>query len=267
LLKNRFIRYGIFLLISFLAMVVLGFLLIYPQVIRCYTIGLTGRFNVQGNSIYISEGSSSGETDSLVILLKAANQRLSGFWGNKLSEPTIIFCHTDELYRQYGSTNGSPANYFGTPLGTYVVISPQGLNIDVISHEMCHAELTHRIGWLTMSREIPQWFNEGIALMVDYRYPGKGIVNTYQSYLQKWQQSSLKGQIQISLQDLETVEAFYKGDVFWVNLAYLRSGLAVSGWLEKVGQPGLLQFTQSLQNGASFEEAWAISMAEQTNGE
>jgi hypothetical protein len=143
-------------------------------------------------------------------------------------------------------------------LGTYVVISPQGLNVDVISHEMCHAELTHRLGWLTMSRKIPQWFNEGIALMVDYRYPDKGVDNTYENYLRKWQQTSMQGQIHVSLQDLETVESFYRGDNFWVNLAYLRSGLEVSKWLEKVEQQGLLDLTQALQSGASFEEAWTM---------
>jgi hypothetical protein len=110
-----------------------------------------------------------------------------------------------------------------------------------------------------MSREVPQWFNEGVALMVDYRYPGNGLDNTYQNYLRKWQQSSLEGQIAVSLQELESVESFYRGDAFWINLAYLRSGLEVSGWLEKVKQPGLLQFTQALQHEISFEEAWRMT--------
>jgi hypothetical protein len=236
-----------------------GYLFIYPQVMRGYTINLWGRFTENENHLYISHGTRAGQADSLRTLLTAARQRLTRFWGETQGEPTIIFCHTDALYRKYGSPSGSPANYFGTPLGTYVVISPQGLNIDVISHEMCHAELTHRVGWLTMSREVPQWFNEGVALMVDYRYPGNGLDNTYQNYLRKWQQSSLEGQIAVSLQELESVESFYRGDAFWINLAYLRSGLEVSRWLEKVRQPGLLQFTQALQHEISFEEAWRMT--------
>lgn len=259
MLRSKLIRYSLLLLISFPVIFILGFLLLYPQVVRCYTIHLSDSFIRQENRIYISKGTSTKQVDSLVTLLKTSGQRLSSFWGSRQSEPIIIFCHTDELYRKYGSVSGSPANYFGTPLDTYVVISPQGLNVDVISHEMCHAELTHRVGWLAMSRKVPQWMNEGIALMVDYRYPGKDLDNTYRNYRQQWQQSSLEGQIQISLQDLESVESFYKGDAFWVNLAYLRSGLAVSGWLEKVGQKGLLQFTQALQNGASFKEAWVMN--------
>jgi hypothetical protein len=259
LLRTKLIRYSLFLLISFPVLFILGFLFIYPQIVRFYTINVWGDFNKHESGVYISKGASTKQVDSLFALLKSSGQRLSGFWGDKQSNPAIIFCHTDELYEKYGSLSGSPANYFGTPLGTYVVISPQGLNVDVISHEMCHAELTHRVGWLTMSREIPQWFNEGIALMVDYRYPDKGMDNTYQNYLSKWQRSSLEGQIKISLQDLESVESFYRGDAFWVNLAYMRSGLEVSGWLEKVNQQGLLRFTRALQKGASFEDAWRMT--------
>jgi hypothetical protein len=258
LLRTKLIRYSLFLLISFPVLFLLAFLLIYPQIVRCYTISVWGDFNKHESGVYISKGASDKEVDSLLNLLSESGQRLSGFWGDRQSKPTILFCHTDGLYKKYGSPSGSPANYFGTPLGTFVVISPQGLNTDVISHEMCHAELTHRVGWLTMSREIPQWFNEGVALMVDYRYPDKGMDNTYQNYLRKWQQSSLEGQIKISLQDLESVESFYRGDAFWVNLAYMRSGLEVSRWLEKVNQQGLLQFTEALQNGTSFEEAWIM---------
>jgi hypothetical protein len=247
------------LLISFPVLFILGFLLIYPQIVRFYTINVWGDFNKHESEVYISKGASAKEINLLFNLLSASDQRLAGFWGDRQSKPAVIFCHTDELYKKYGSPSGSPANYFGTPLGTYVVISPQGLNVDVISHEMCHAELTHRVGWLTMTREIPQWFNEGIALMVDYRYPGNGMDNSYEHYLQRWQQSSLQGQIQVSLQDLETVESFYRSDVFWINLAYLRSGLEVSRWLERVEQKGLLQLMQSLQEGAHFEQAYRMT--------
>lgn len=255
LIKNKLILYSIFLLASFMIMVILGYLLVFPQVIRCYAIDLAN-FSKHKNHIYISADTNPVEADTLFSLLKAARQRLSVFWGKGQSEYTIIYCHSDELYRKYGSVNGSPANYFGTPFGIYVVIGPQGLNIDVISHEMCHAELTRRIGWLTMAREIPQWFNEGVALMVDYRYPGAGMDNTYQNYQRKWKQASLQGQINIPLQDLQEVEMFYKGDMLWVNLAYLRSGLEVSRWLAKVKQQGLLQLVQALQNDASFNETY-----------
>lgn len=239
-----------------------GFLVSYPQVVRCYTIQLSGAFDAYERNVYISKGTGAQQARSLLLLLAQSRQRLASFWGSRQSEPTLIFCHSDELYRKYGSISGSPANYFGTPLGTFVVISPQGLNVDVLSHEMCHAELTHRVGWFTMSREVPQWFNEGIALMVDYRYPDKGVANTYKHYQQKWQQTSMQGQIQVSLKDLETVESFYRNDNFWVTLAYLRSGLEVAKWLEGAGKQGLLDLTQGLHEGISFEEAWQKSNGE-----
>ena len=125
LLRTKLIRYSLFLLISFPVLFLLAFLLIYPQIVRCYTISVWGDFNKHESGVYISKGASDKEVDSLLNLLSESGQRLSGFWGDRQSKPTILFCHTDGLYKKYGSPSGSPANYFGTPLGTFVVISPQ----------------------------------------------------------------------------------------------------------------------------------------------
>jgi len=50
-----------------------------------------------------------------------------------------------------------------------VMIGPNGQNVDVVAHEMAHAELFLRVGWLARWLQIPTWFDEGVAMQVDYR--------------------------------------------------------------------------------------------------
>lgn len=233
----------------------LGYYLAFPQVVRCYTIGLAD-FEAYDDHIFFSNGTTSSQKDSLLQLLIYSRRRINKLWGSYTSVPTIIYCHTEELYKKYGSTSGSPANFFGTPLGLYVVVSPSGLNIDIISHEMCHAELAQRLGWLTMTTQIPQWFNEGIALMVDYRYPDIRTSNRHSNYLQKWNQATNNGVVKIKLHEISSVEGFFNGDQYWIYLAYLRSGLEVSRWLEIVKREGLLDLLEKINAGEDFNKAY-----------
>ncbi|QHT70231.1 hypothetical protein GXP67_28075 [Rhodocytophaga rosea] len=247
-------KFLLFLLASILFIVVCYFFA-YPQVIRCAAIRFTDFTEIQPG-IYASPGTSAREQQQLTTLIKTSQQRLKGFWGNIESKPVIIFCHTLELYQTYGSQNGSPANYFGSPLGLFVVISPGGLDIDVISHEMCHAELTGRLGWLTMNMEIPQWFNEGLALMVDYRFPNANGQVSYQLYQQKWKELTYGSNFTLNLDELEEIERFVPKDVYSQQLAYLRSGMEVSRWLEKAQRIGLVHLITTIQSGGDFDESY-----------
>lgn len=52
-------------------------------------------------------------------------------------------------------------------MGYYVVIGPDGFNEDVIAHELLHSELRTR---LKNKDKVPEWFDEGLATVVDHRY-------------------------------------------------------------------------------------------------
>jgi len=234
----------------------LSYYLAFPQVVRCYAIGFSD-FEKYSDHLYFSEGTTPLQKDSLLQLFAGSKKRISRLWGSYTSAPTIVFCHTEEIYSKYGSTSGSPANFFGTPLGLYVVVSPDGLNTDIISHEMCHAELAQRLGWLTMTSQIPQWFNEGVALMADYRYPDTRTSNRHNNYLQKWNQATSNGVVKIKLSEISSVKDFFNGDQYWIYLAYLRSGLEVSRWLEIVKRDGLLDLVKKLNEGEDFDSAYS----------
>lgn len=54
---------------------------------------------------------------------------------------------------------------------SYVVISPNGLDVDVTAHELTHAELHYRLydGKILPKTILPIWFDEGVATQNDYR--------------------------------------------------------------------------------------------------
>ena len=54
-------------------------------------------------------------------------------------------------------------------IGSYVVISKEGVDLDIISHELSHTELFERVGIFNRATKIPAWFDEGLAMQVDHR--------------------------------------------------------------------------------------------------
>jgi hypothetical protein len=240
-----------------------SYFLAYPQVVRCATVRFADFSEIQPG-MYCSKGTTAIQQQALKSLIQKSQQRLTNFWGNTHSTPVIIFCHHTELYERYGSGYGNPANYFGSPLGSFVVVSPQGLDVDIISHEMCHAELTERLGWYTMTTQVPQWFNEGLALMVDYRFPNEAGKVSYQKYRQRWKELTYGSSFQLSVEDLEEIESFSQNDAYSLQLAYMRSGMEVARWLQQVQRKGLVRFIQHIQEGQDFAQAY--QEAAQTSG-
>ncbi|MFO0594614.1 MAG: hypothetical protein U0228_04905 [Myxococcaceae bacterium] len=96
-----------------------------------------------------------------------AAAQLDAFYGSTRAPRRIILgSRMDRLgpfaNNEYGSTLYSP-------LGATVVIGPEGLNADVITHELAHAELFARLGWWRNLVAMPVWFDEGLAMQFDHR--------------------------------------------------------------------------------------------------
>ncbi|WP_321345055.1 hypothetical protein [uncultured Draconibacterium sp.] len=126
-------------------------------------------FLVLENNVYGSPELDNSTCDSLKMLVNKAIERNKAFWLIEPREFTIIFCVTkSELERYTGRKDAQTISHI-TPIGTYIVLGTQGYNLDIISHEMSHAVLLQIVGYQNLEHKIPTWFNEGIALQVDYR--------------------------------------------------------------------------------------------------
>jgi hypothetical protein len=232
----------------------------FPPVWRCQTIGFSDFDELPGD-LYVSPQTTTAQRDSLQRLLPLARRRVRQFWGARTAKSPVIFCHDEATYRQYCLINEGAGCSLGTPTGSWIVLNPDGLNTDVLAHELCHDELFTRLGWFKSKNRIPQWFDEGLALMLDYRFTNADSTRRYLDYLDEWIVLTNNGRQALPLPTLNTTQQFFgtrRGEVDRSHLrkAYTTAGLEVARWLDVVGQPGLVELVQAIRMGQSFQDAY-----------
>ncbi|MEZ0539679.1 hypothetical protein [Fibrella arboris] len=248
----------------------LGTVILFPTLWRCLTIANTSNFNaaqVGKRTLYISAEATPRQRDVLLTHLQIASNRIRQFWGNQQGQATIIYCPTQEQYARYCSGGEGAGCSLGMPWGdSFLVLGPEGNSPDVMAHEFCHDELFARLGWLTVKRQVPQWFNEGLALMVDYRFSNGNSTarERFQTYNAEWNYRAhgpqgLSPQVMPVLSSLETTRDFFYGDYGRVMLAYLTAGREVSRWLATVGPSALPRLITGLSEGNDFAAVYQFA--------
>ncbi len=226
----------------------------HPNISQCFLIGFSD-FDQIKEGIYVSPETPADERNLLLEVVTQSEARIKDFWGAWTGTPHIIYCHTQEDYDTYGSH--TPGVAYLNPFATYIVISPRGLRTDIMSHEMCHVELFTRIGWWASEHEKPTWFDEGLALMLDYRYSKRERRGRYFGFLADWDRGLKAGEDYLPLQSLQTLEDFSQGDLKRQVFAYITSGMEVSRWLEVVGKEGLHEFVAQIADGGEFPQTYS----------
>ncbi|WP_028663591.1 hypothetical protein [Runella zeae] len=251
---NRFPRHLIFYSIGGLMAVVISYFVLFPHVWRCQWIEFSD-FKKITSTFYISPDTPPKNLQKAQSAMADAHKRISRLWGTPQQRATFILCENTEQYRHYcNSTEGAGCS-LGTPWGqSFIVLNVEGLNTDVIAHEMCHAELFTRLGWWKTTRQIPQWFNEGLALMVDYRFvPQTDSIQRHRSYKEECLYLSRGGQIALDLKDISSMRGFFNGNESHVMLAYMTGATEVSRWLAAVGEAKVQILIQQVAAGKPFE--------------
>ena len=260
----------------------IGTVILFPTLWRCLTIARASEFKsvtVGKRTLYVSNEATPRQRAVLLNHLQIASARIRQFWGGQQGSATVIYCPTQAQYALYCSGGEGAGCSIGMPWGdSFLVLGPEGNTPDVIAHELCHDELFARLGWLTIKRQVPQWFNEGLALMVDYRFSsgGSSVGERFLEYDAEWnyraydlQELSLdelnsgelnpkksNPQAAPGLSSLETTRDFFYGDYSQVMLAYLTAGREVSRWLATVGTSALPRLIADLSEGKAFTEVY-----------
>ena len=247
---------GKFLLIG-LVLVIPGYFFLYPQIFHCEIIGFSN-FEKINENIYASPDLNQKQRSHLLKVINQAEARIDSFWLGKQSSPNLILCGNQQEYEKYCQSEEGAGCSLGTPWGqSYVVLNMQGLNVDVTSHEMSHVELLKRLGWWKTTMDIPQWFNEGSALMLDRRFVSNpDSIGRYLDYMDEWLYQTGGGQNILELKDITSVKGFFAGNSKHVMLAYMTSGLEVSYWLSFVGKDGMQQLLSEINNGEDFTDSY-----------
>lgn len=280
-----------FVLPLFIALPI-GYSLLYPEVLRCEWVSHSDEFvsvNTPGGAVYINRVTLREQGNQFLGNLQQARVRIRRFWGQQQGGAILIYCPLQEQYENYCAGGEGAGCSLGTPWGqSFLIIGPEGNSTDVIAHELCHDELYARLGWLRVKRDVPQWFNEGLAMMLDYRFSapvadatmggdsGETAAKRYQSYRDEWlyrtgtpDRGTPGGRPSdhgperpdhqrpaLNLTNLETTRDFFGGDYAHVMLAYTTSGLEVSRWLARTGQPAVLKLTSAMAGGGDFRATY-----------
>ncbi|MFC5409717.1 hypothetical protein ACFPMF_10390 [Larkinella bovis] len=246
-------------LLLFLLILPLAFFAAFPQIVRCVFLEHTAGFQSIAPQVWVAKDTPDRQRVYLLFEINEARKRLELLWNKPIhSHATIVYCQTPEQYEQYCQDGEGAGCSLGTPWGdSWIIINPYGRNPDVLAHEMCHDELFTRLGWLKTQRQIPQWFNEGLALMIDQRFTtATDSLRRFEEFQDHWQQQSRGQQTVLDLSELASLRDFFAGDTDRVMLAYMTAGREVSRWLALVGRPGLRKLAEAVAQGEAFSTAY-----------
>lgn len=237
---SRFVK--VFLVfIVIISSTTIAYSVVFPQPVRCMLIDFYD-FEKTGN-LYYRAGINADKKKELISLIGQAEDRVDSFWNGKQSDPTFIYCERDEDYMKFGVPFMTPAAAILT-IKSFVVLSKDGIDLDIISHELSHAELAKRIGFLDREMKIPTWFDEGLAMQVDRR--------PYYS-IDSLKEKSNNFQELVDVKQLKTGSQFGGGTREDVMLNYLTAKYELSKWYSK---EKLEKFISNINNGDSFYEAY-----------
>lgn len=195
--------------------------------------------------IYVDREISAGSAMRLLNIVEKARVRAAYFYGELIAEPDILFCSTMECYRKFGAIG------LGYTLGNTILISPYGARAAIVSHELSHVELAARLGGQPeVMDEIPQWFDEGTAVMVSLAYEFSD---------EAWLEACHNGESSPRLSEIESVEGWnHVTGANGVNMqrSYGTARQEVARWYAKAGRKGLEQLLQALKDRENFHEVY-----------
>ncbi|MDW7694362.1 hypothetical protein R9C00_06400 [Flammeovirgaceae bacterium SG7u.111] len=224
----------------------LAYAYLFSSQLRCMLVPISSLEEVAPN-IYVEEEMVDEQVSNFLFAVAEAEERLHTFFDPTYAQPVIIAGNSPTVMQTYGMQSSSPGMNHITPFGSYIVLGAEGLNVDVICHELVHAELLARLGWLKREQEIPAWFDEGLALLLDHRY--KDTKKT-------WILLTDYGKKAPSLNELKEMSEFQKYTEISPFLSYVTASLEVDRWWKIVGKEGLSQMIEKLNEGHSFAKAY-----------
>lgn len=227
------------ILCSLIALATLALLVSERHVVAC-VIAANAAYESVGHGAYAASDVSAEARTKFLVDAATARERVTELLGLLEAEPVLLLAASQEGAGWLGLGRGVPGGSKSLPWGTYLVISPDGANADVIAHELTHAELAARVGYVAYMLEIPTWFDEGLALQVDWRD-------------EKIAAAIREGVSLPAVDALWSRRDFHAGDI---ALNYAASQVEVGRWLASDGHPGAGAFVTDLESGRDFDELY-----------
>ncbi len=214
---------------------------LFPEETKSILIDFS-HFKKEGR-IYFNPATKESDIKNVEYLIDSAAARVGLFWSGRKSNPKFIYCDQKGDYLNYSVNGRSPAVTY-CKLGTYIVLSKDGVDIDIIAHELSHAELYSRVGFYNWNYGIPDWFKHGLAMQNDYR-------SYYSTDTLRVRTDNFKNMPDIT--QFKTGKQFYSGSVYQVMLRYMAARYVVGQWYST---EKLNKLIEDLNAGKSFDDAF-----------
>ena len=125
-------------------------------------------FNNVSKNLYIDPALEESEYKVILDLLNESKERIRNKYGSFIAFPVIVITGTEKNSRKYG-LGTFPGKAFAAPWEQYVVVNSQAHDVNLLAHELMHAQIREVLGYWAYQTKIPTWFDEGVAMQVDYR--------------------------------------------------------------------------------------------------
>ena len=236
----------IFSLILLIVAAVVWFFAFNPTGYRM-SVSHRASFEKISDNVYINRNYA-GSRDAITQLIDEAKSRVADFFGSLTCQDytVMIICDDEKLLAKLGGDHDTHHATLFPVKRSYVSVSTEYLTVDVLAHEVTHAELYERLSGKAF-RRLPTWFNEGIALQNDYRE---------QYGPEAWAEQTDNGKNIVAHEDMDTAAEFYSGTKEDRRFRYLNAKHDVAEWLEKQELQGLMALIDRLNGGENFGAAY-----------
>ena len=182
------------------------------------------------------------EEDQVLSMIDSANERNEAFFGELQGETVIIITDDKEKLNKLGNS-GSTAfttTYVVNGAHNFTVVSGEKAELDILAHELSHAEIHSRIykGKWSSKDILPVWFDEGLAMQNDYR--------------DKYSESEFK-KID-NVRDITTVndEEFFDSNKDIRVENYILAKHTVSCWIDAKGKEEVSKLLDAINKGENW---------------
>ncbi|WP_303806460.1 hypothetical protein [Ruminococcus flavefaciens] len=236
----------LFITIPIVLVAVVVLLLQFTRYGYLMTLPYRSAFTEIDEHVYINKDYA-GDRQELMEMIGQAKNRVNNFFGGlSFQDNTIFIIYDDENLRQkIGEDHAAIIFSFPSEI-RYICVSDEYLELDILAHEITHAELHARLS-TEAQKTIPTWFDEGLAMQNDYR----------ERYSEaQWTQQTNNGENAVALEDMDTPSEFYAGEAEDRRFRYLNAKHELDVWMTAHGQHGLLELLDRLNGGADFTTAY-----------
>ena len=235
-LTKRIMRFRRLVIASVIGLSSAAYAFANPGVAVCAAINTLPLNRLTGSTLVYARLSDRSHSATVDHLLSEARIRIQNTFGTPQSIPIVVFFNGESAFwpfklNEYGST------HFLGPR-TCIMVGPKGQNPDVIAHELMHAEIANRVGFWGRFTRLPAWFDEGLAMQVDFRS---------QYVLRNGANSETK-----FVKTLWSARDFFVPDDELLTKNYASAKAEVALWVADVGKQSVYSELERIRRGEAF---------------